>query len=456
MAEELETPLRRLRSCPLAIVCGKPEEIPIIAKKLCATTTIPGSSVPGISKSHSFKLGQIEFYNGKTLKFYVTSSLKPGLMYFSISASSLFSILQPRFAIHAGVCAGNTAKGVKLMDVIFGDAAMSFEDGKWAVVNGKIQFQPDYETIQHIITELPGFVGSTPNRHHGAYVSGSAVREDASHIFENIQANVSRNVLALDMEACAFLKICEHYDLQTLGIVKGVSDLGDGNKTTMQNRAQIYEKALGNTGEAILDWVKHMFESMTWEPNEDDEPGAILCGPYYNNFLRLLGDSISRGDHVTSIDQPSQQLQSPVGLTVVMPPDGDPFHYEEQGHIESIARDHGLMQVLTGASTFRRTVYYKKRHIVDFPRTLNTLMRTTEPSYQALVFKRVLQKKGYFRPAAKGMRPICEVLAWEDFVTKFEDTAQESSLLAPLPVSASSTTGLVMTPSVTESASEAT
>jgi hypothetical protein len=113
MSDELETPLRRLRSCPLAIVCGKPEEIPIIAKKLCTTTTITGANVPGISKSHSFRLGQIEFYDGKILKFYVTSSLKQGLMYFSISASSLFSVLQPRFAIHAGVCAGNSAKDVK-------------------------------------------------------------------------------------------------------------------------------------------------------------------------------------------------------------------------------------------------------------------------------------------------------------------------------------------------------
>ena len=166
------------------------------------------------------------------------------------------------------------------------------------------------------------------------------------------------------MEACAFLKICDHNDLQSLGIVKGVSDFGDGDKTTMEYRTQVYEEALENTGQAVLEWVKHMFKSMTWEPKEgksfshymslptltapDDEPGAILCGPYYNNFIRHLGDSVARGDPVTAIDRPSQQLQPPVGLTVVMPPDIDPSHYEEQGHIERIARDHGVMQVLTG------------------------------------------------------------------------------------------------------------
>ncbi len=118
MAGELETPLRRLRSCPLAIICGKPEEIPIIAKRLQAVETISGVSVQGINKSHSFQLGKIKFEGGKVLKFYVTSSLKQGLMYFSISVGALFSILRPRFAIHAGVCAGNKAAGIRFVSPI--------------------------------------------------------------------------------------------------------------------------------------------------------------------------------------------------------------------------------------------------------------------------------------------------------------------------------------------------
>jgi hypothetical protein len=86
-------------------------------------------------------------------------------------------------------------------------------------------------------------------------------------------------------------------------------------------------------------------------------------------------------------------------------------------------------------------VYYKKRHIIDFPRTLNDLIRTTEPIYQALVFKRVLQKKGYFRAAARGSTPICEVLLWEEFVTKFEDNTDGAVPLAPPSATMSSSTG---------------
>ena len=118
-----------------------------------------------------------------------------------------------------------------------------------------------------------------------------------------------------------------------------------------------------------MDWIKHMFKSMTWAPNEgksypydtrvvaskttpDDEPGAILSGPYYNNFLRLLGDLIARENlslRLTSqVSNCHHQSDSPLS-------DGDPAHYEEQGHIESIARDHGVMQVLTGGVSDENT-----------------------------------------------------------------------------------------------------
>ncbi len=67
---------------------------------------------------------------------------------------------------------------------------MSFEDGKWAMRDGQLQFLPDYETISRIVTELPGFVKGKVGMRHGSYVSGSAVREDAGHIFKKIEATV--------------------------------------------------------------------------------------------------------------------------------------------------------------------------------------------------------------------------------------------------------------------------
>ncbi|TKA34751.1 hypothetical protein B0A54_13351 [Friedmanniomyces endolithicus] len=86
-----ETPLRRLRSCALAIFCGKPEEITIIATELGAKDRISGTAVDGVDNGHIFHIGKMEFVGGKKLGFYVTSSLRQGLVPFAIAAGALIS-----------------------------------------------------------------------------------------------------------------------------------------------------------------------------------------------------------------------------------------------------------------------------------------------------------------------------------------------------------------------------
>ncbi|KAK0254914.1 hypothetical protein LTS16_013495 [Friedmanniomyces endolithicus] len=94
-----ETPLRRLRSCALAIFCGKPEEITIIATELGAKDRISGTAVDGVDNGHIFHIGKMEFVGGKKLGFYVTSSLRQGLVPFAIAAGALISVLRPRCAM---------------------------------------------------------------------------------------------------------------------------------------------------------------------------------------------------------------------------------------------------------------------------------------------------------------------------------------------------------------------
>ena len=107
MAEKAELPLRKLRSCPLAIICGKPEEITTIAARLGAEEKIYGTAIEGIDNGHIFHLGKMTLAGSKALRFYVTSSLRQGPIPFAIAAGNLITVLRPRFAIHAGVCAGN-------------------------------------------------------------------------------------------------------------------------------------------------------------------------------------------------------------------------------------------------------------------------------------------------------------------------------------------------------------
>jgi len=81
-----------------------------------------------------------------------------------------------------------------LKDVIFGEAAINFEEGKWErdPVDGAKIFKPDYDVVRTPAGDMQAFAESKerPQYHYGEYISGSAVRHDASDVFKNIRTNV--------------------------------------------------------------------------------------------------------------------------------------------------------------------------------------------------------------------------------------------------------------------------
>lgn len=97
--------LGRLRNRPLCIICGRPAEAQAIAEELgIEDNRISGHEVEKINNGHTFFTGSFNI-KGKTLDYYVTSSIRQGIQSFTIHSSILFHILRPRFVIHAGVCA---------------------------------------------------------------------------------------------------------------------------------------------------------------------------------------------------------------------------------------------------------------------------------------------------------------------------------------------------------------
>jgi hypothetical protein len=114
-----EQNLRRLQARPLCIICGKPAEAKYIAKRLDADERLEGSNISGVNSRHTFYLGDLALEGGKKLEYYITSSLRQGMAHFSTHASILFQLLRPRFAIHAGVCAGYGAAGVQYDTITF-------------------------------------------------------------------------------------------------------------------------------------------------------------------------------------------------------------------------------------------------------------------------------------------------------------------------------------------------
>jgi hypothetical protein len=79
---------------------------------------------------------------------------------------------------------------MQLRDVIFGEAAINYEEGKFEKVPWfGIVFRPDYNRVDTKTGNMQSFAGSAdrPNYHYGEYVSGSAVRADAGAIFAKIK-----------------------------------------------------------------------------------------------------------------------------------------------------------------------------------------------------------------------------------------------------------------------------
>lgn len=105
--------LRKLRNSPLMIICANPREAGLIARFMDAKDRVSGSTVNGINNNHMFYAGKLHLRNRKQLNYYVTSSTRQGLMHFATQAGILFHQLRPRFAIHAGCCAGNAAAKVE-------------------------------------------------------------------------------------------------------------------------------------------------------------------------------------------------------------------------------------------------------------------------------------------------------------------------------------------------------
>ena len=105
-AKDNNSNLRRLRSRHVCIICGRPAEAEEIAKALgIFKNRLQGHEIEKVNDGHTFYLGSFKLQEGE-LDYYVTSSLRQGIQSFTVNAGVLFSILLPRFVVHAGVCAG--------------------------------------------------------------------------------------------------------------------------------------------------------------------------------------------------------------------------------------------------------------------------------------------------------------------------------------------------------------
>lgn len=83
------------------------------------------------------------------------------------------------------------------------------------------------------------------------------------------RSQVNRNICALDMEASAFLMLCNFLHVGCLGVVKGVSDFGDAHKGEEED---VYEEALKETALAVQKWAIQHLRTVQWRVSEGEVP----------------------------------------------------------------------------------------------------------------------------------------------------------------------------------------
>ena len=80
---------------------------------------------------------------------------------------------------------------IRIGDVIFGETAISREEGKWETTSsGESVFKPDYQVITKNCADLQGFSHNRGGIRYGSYITVSSVRENAKQDFKEIRDHV--------------------------------------------------------------------------------------------------------------------------------------------------------------------------------------------------------------------------------------------------------------------------
>ncbi|KAJ6007358.1 hypothetical protein N7540_011334 [Penicillium herquei] len=300
----------------------------------------------------------------------------------------MFSILKPTYAIHTGVCAGR-GNEANVKDVIFSQWAVNYEEGKYVMrqEEGNRTFLPSYEPKTSKNSEIAGFtMKSAPSLGYknGNFASGSAVRLDAQDILTQLEHQVNRGISALDMEASAFLHTCDHMNIESLGVIKGVSDAGDLNRPADLGS---YKAVIGKTADAIESWIAHRWTGLRL-PTLPTRPGVKLADEYFSNYITKAVNFDQ--DVWTKDGRVKQAIQ---GLKVVLPPPRNPMGHYDNVLLDTNISAYRLQFACIGHGWRFPTALYTSGYLIDFPRVLRKLQPDRDHESEVDSFKNHLKWK---------------------------------------------------------------
>ncbi|KAI1388494.1 uncharacterized protein F4822DRAFT_429113 [Hypoxylon trugodes] len=407
MATPLQfTNLQTLRSCRLCIVCAKSTEAIQIKDNLHLHTKIAGRDVadlPPGARGHDFWLGNFSLHGKSNLSYYVMSLSRQGIQSRATEAAALFTILRPAYSLLVGTCAALGGQGYSCEDVIFGEKALNYEEGNWKIENGAAVFSADAHILKVGGECIEGFVQQAEREDwkYGDFISGCAVRMDAAHILDRVRKTQLRNVGALEMEASG---------VEALGIIKGVSDMGDERKGL--GHWAHYKPAVRNATEATKSFVKWKLQTTIDEkPDISSEPGVILAMGYVENYILKVVQKLLERNKIDAGDGWDQ------GNPNYHPKANKAVYFDDSRFtVEAIYKEHQMLEVSLPGGSRSIFVRVKGNYVFDLPTTLGSSL-SNHPNQvgQVEYFIDILKRR------IESHENFIEVIDWDSFIALSEE-----------------------------------
>ncbi|KAF2403544.1 hypothetical protein EJ06DRAFT_282443 [Trichodelitschia bisporula] len=105
-----------------------------------------------------------------------------------------------------------------------------------------------------------------------------------------------------------------------------------------------------------------------------------------------------------------------------MPPENDPVSFSQSAFDREVRKQYNMVHLLIGQDEKARDVTYKAGYLIDFPRTINSLVKYEDRVWQAEVFAAILSQQPYFSvPETTKIRPFASVCSFEKFQAFMEE-----------------------------------
>jgi nucleoside phosphorylase len=221
--------------CDVLLWCAKSEERQLLTKSLTQRDSMLELHLENhcVDESdNSIYPGVLNLNSGNKASVILVSGFRQGVESCGIALTNVLMLYRPKYAMMIGICAANS--NVELGTVVMATAGLNYESGK---VRDDGEMMYDSVLVPSTESKLSDFMVAYRDEKDlgreltapGTMLSGSAVREDLTTVYERLK-NVHRGFVGLDMETSAFYSSCRVCKVISIGVFKGVSDNGGAEK----------------------------------------------------------------------------------------------------------------------------------------------------------------------------------------------------------------------------------